>query len=66
MRVEQKKNKLTYRWAREARAARRSRSAHPIDLSVRCGRPEPGQELALVLPACNSEAMQLHLDEDRD
>src|SRR5437763_17102875 len=41
----------------------RSRSTHPIDLSVRCVCPERGTGAALVLPACNTEAMQLHLDE---
>jgi hypothetical protein len=28
-----------------------------------CGRPQRGTGAALVLPACNTEAMQLHLDE---
>ena len=36
---------------------------YPIDLSVRCVCPERGTGAALVLPACNTEAMQLHLNE---
>src|SRR2546430_16329766 len=42
---------------------RHSRSTHPVHLSVRCRITERGTGAALVLPACNSEAMQLHLDE---
>src|SRR2546430_8150889 len=38
-------------------APRNSRSTHPAVC------PERGTGAALVLPACNSEAMQLHLDE---
>jgi putative transposase len=63
MRVGQK-NKLTYRWARKG-----SRPVPPTikgpnrpTCSVR-SEPEPGAGAALVLPACNTEAMQLHLDE---
>src|SRR5258707_2681676 len=41
----------------------RPRSKDPIDLSVRCVCPERRAGAALVLPACNTEAMQLHLDE---
>src|SRR5690349_21975451 len=63
MRVGQK-NKLTYRWARKG-----SRPAAPHDQRTQstylfgavC--PERGTGAALVLPACNTEAMQLHLDE---
>jgi hypothetical protein len=63
MRVGQK-NKLTYRWARRARG----RGRPMIDAQSRptcSGRsaPERGTGAALVLPACNSQAMQLHLDE---
>ena len=47
MRVGQK-NKLTYRWARKGSRPRA---------------PERAAGAALVLPACNTEAMQLHLDE---
>ena len=42
---------------------RHSRSTYRIDVLVRCGLPERGTGAALVLPTCNSEAMQLHLDE---
>jgi hypothetical protein len=45
------------------RVVRHPRSTHPVDLSVRAVCPERGAGAALVLPACNSEAMQLHLDE---
>src|SRR5262249_3224870 len=41
----------------------RPRSTDPIDLSVWWVCPERGAGAALVLPACNCEAMQLHLDE---
>src|SRR5215813_2892703 len=41
----------------------RPRSTDPIDLSVWCGLSRTGAGAALVLPACNCEAMQLHLDE---
>src|SRR5271154_3488266 len=44
-------------------SSRHSRSTYPIDLSVRCCLPRTRAGAALVLPACNSEAMQLHLDE---
>src|SRR3974390_214475 len=43
--------------------ARRSRSAHAIDLLFGAVCPQQGTGAALVLPSCNSEAMQLHLDE---
>ena len=62
MRVGQK-NKLTYRWARKGSRPVLPTINGPIDLSVRCGLPERGAGAALVLPACNCEAMQLHLDE---
>ena len=63
MRVGQK-NKLTYCWARKG--------SHPLAIhdqriqstylfGALC--PERGAGAALVLPACNTEAMQLHLDE---
>src|SRR6266446_9106341 len=41
----------------------RPRSKDPIDLPVRCGLSRTRSGAALVLPACNCEAMQLHLDE---
>src|SRR5262245_50996535 len=41
----------------------RPRSKDPIDLPVRCGLPRTRSRRRPVLPACNTEAMQLHLDE---
>src|SRR6516165_4450302 len=63
MRVGQK-NKLTYRWARKGsrpRAAHDQRTRSTYLFGAVC--PERGAGAALVLPACNTEAMQLHLDE---
>jgi hypothetical protein len=63
MRVGQK-NKLTYRWARKGsrpRAAHDQRTQSTYLFGAVCA--ERGTGAALVLPACNSEAMQLHLDE---
>ena len=64
MRVGQK-NKLTYRWARKTgsrpRAVHDQRTQSSYLFGAVC--PELGTGAALVLPACNSEAMQLHLDE---
>src|SRR5215470_1898913 len=63
MRVGQK-NKLTYRWARKGsrpRATHDQRTESTYLFGAVC--PELGTGAALVLPACNSEAMQLHLDE---
>jgi hypothetical protein len=63
MRVGQK-NKLTYRWARKGsrpRAIHDQRTQSTYLFGAVC--PERGTRAALVLPACNSEAMQLHLDE---
>ena len=63
MRVGQK-NKLTYRWARKGsrpRAAHDQRTQSTYLFGAVC--PDRGAGAALVLPACNSEAMQLHLDE---
>jgi hypothetical protein len=63
MRVGQK-NKLTYRWARKGS---RPRAVHdqPTQSTYLFGAvcPQHGTGAALVLPACNSEAMQLHLAE---
>ena len=62
MRVGQK-NKLTYRWARKGsrpRAAHDQRTQATYLFGAVC--PERGTGAALVLPACNSEAMQLHLE----
>jgi DDE superfamily endonuclease len=63
MRVGQK-NKLTYRWARKGsrpRATHDQRTQSTWLFGAVC--PERGTGAAVVLPACNSEAMQLHLDE---
>ena len=63
MRVGQK-NKLTYRWARKGsrpRAAHDQRTQSTYLFGAVC--PEYGTGAALVLPFCNTEAMQLHLDE---
>ena len=63
MRVGQK-NKLTYRWARKGsrpRAVHDQRTQSTYLFGAVC--PERGTGAALVLPACNTEAMQLHLDE---
>jgi hypothetical protein len=63
MRVGQK-NKLTYRWARKGsrpRATHDQRTQSTYLFGAVC--PEHGTGAALVLPFCNTEAMQLHLDE---
>jgi hypothetical protein len=63
MRVGQK-NKLTYRWARKGsrpRATHDQRTQSTYLFGAVC--PERGAGAALVLPTCNGEAMQLHLDE---
>jgi hypothetical protein len=63
MRVGQK-NKLTYRWARTGsrpRAIHDQRTQSTYLFGAVC--PEHGTGAALVLPACNTEAMQLHLNE---
>ena len=63
MRVGQK-NKLTYRWARKGsrpRATHDQRTQSTYVFGAVC--PERGTGAALVLPTCNSQAMQLHLDE---
>ena len=63
MRVGQK-NKLTYRWARKGSrppAVHDQRTQSTYLFGAVC--PEHGTGAALVLPFCNTEAMQLHLDE---
>jgi hypothetical protein len=63
MRVGQK-NKLTYRWAAKGsrpRAIHDQRTQSTYVFGAVC--PELGTGAALVLPACNTEAMQLHLNE---
>ena len=62
MRVGQK-NKLTYRWARTGsrpRAVHDQRTQSTYLFGAVC--PERGAGAGLVLPACNREAMQRHLD----
>ena len=62
MRVGQK-NKITYRWARKGirpQAIHDRRTQSSWVFGAVC--PERGTGAALVLPDCNSEAMQLHLD----
>ena len=63
MRVGQK-NKLTYRWARTGsrpRAVHDQRTQSTYLFGAIC--PEHGKGSGLVLPVCNAEAMQLHLDD---
>ncbi len=63
MRVGQK-NKLTYRWANHGtrpRAAHDLRTKRAYLFGAIC--PERGTGAAWVLPFCNTEAMQLHLNE---
>ncbi len=63
MRVGQK-NKLTYRWARTGsrpQAIHDQRTQSTYLFGAVC--PEHGTGAALVLPACNTEAMQHHRDE---
>ena len=63
MRVGQK-NKLTYRWAKTGsrpRADHDQRTQSAYLFGAVC--PERGTGAALVLPACNTEAMNLHLAE---
>ena len=58
------KNKLTYRWARKGsrpRAIHDQRTQSTYLFGAVC--PERGAGAALWVPACNTEAMQLHLDE---
>jgi hypothetical protein len=56
--------KLTYRWARKGlrpRAIHDQRTQSTYVFGAVC--PERGTGAAVVPPACNSEATQLHLDE---
>ena len=65
MRVGQK-NKLTYRWARTGsrpRAIHDQRTQSTYLFGIVRSLPERGTGAALVLPFCNTEVMQLHLDE---
>lgn len=63
MRVGQK-NKLTYRWAKKGtrpRADHDQRTQSAYLFGAIC--PERGAGAALILPACNTGAMQIHLEE---
>jgi hypothetical protein len=65
MRVGQR-NKLTYRWARKgsrSRAIYDQRTQSTYVFGAVC--PEHGTGAALGLPTCNTELIQLHLDEIR-
>jgi hypothetical protein len=58
------KNKITRRWARRGTrpsAPRDQRTASTYIFGAIC--PMEGKGAALVLPACNTEAMNLHLAE---
>src|SRR5947207_3646430 len=58
------KNKITRRWAKRGTrpsAARDQRTASPYIFGAVC--PHQGKGAALILPACNTEAMNLHLAE---
>ena len=58
------KNKLTYRWAKKGsrpRADHDQRTQSAYIFGAVC--PERGTGAALVLPFCNTQAMQLHLNE---
>jgi transposase len=58
------KNKMTRRWARRGTrpsAPRDQRTASTYIFGAIC--PKEGKGAALVLPACNTEAMNLHLAE---
>src|SRR5215831_8819918 len=62
--VRRAKRTLTYRWARKGsrpRAAHDQRTQSTYLFGAVC--PERGAGATLVLPACNTEAMQLHLNE---
>src|SRR6516225_9070631 len=63
MRVGQK-DKLTYRWARKGSRPPTARDQRTQSAYLSWWGSVPGGAgAALVLPACNCEAMQLHLDE---
>jgi hypothetical protein len=58
------KNKITRRWAKRGTrpsAPRDQRSASTSIFGAVC--PQQGKGAALILPACNTEAMNLHLAE---
>ena len=58
------KNKITRRWARRGSrpsAPRDQRTASTYIFGAIC--PKEGKAVGLILPKCNTEAMQWHLDE---
>src|SRR6266481_9283769 len=58
------KNKITRRWAKRGTrpsAPRDQRTASTYIFGAIC--PKQGKGVALILPACNTEAMNLHLVE---
>ena len=58
------KNKITRRWARRGTrpsAPSDQRTASTYIFGAIC--PKEGKAVGLILPKCNTEAMQLHLDE---
>src|SRR6202521_4011552 len=58
------KNKITRRWAKRGTrpvAPRDQRTASTYIFGAVC--PQEGKGAALILPACNTEAMNLHLAE---
>jgi putative transposase len=58
------KNKITHRWAKRGTrpsAPRDQRTASTYIFGAVC--PKQGKGAALILPTCNSEAMNLHLAE---
>src|SRR5258707_13686256 len=60
------KNKITRRWAKRGTrpsAPRDQRTASTYIFGAIC--PKLGKGAALILPSCNTEAMNLHLAENR-
>ena len=58
------KNKITRRWAKRGTrpsAPSDQRTASTYIFGAIC--PKEGKAVGLILPKCNTEAMQLHLDE---
>ncbi|MFW8642258.1 IS630 family transposase [Rhizobium beringeri] len=55
------KNKITRRWARKGTRPLAPRSTHDVDLYLRRYLPQEGQGAGLVLPYCDTSAMNQHL-----